>query len=94
MKPICVPCRRFMRPKRTGLFFVEGMPRANNAPIGLREPSAWQPYKVWSGDLWECPDCKASVISGTGRDPIAIHHQEGFADWLDACKDDIQINDC
>ena len=28
MKPICVPCQRFYRPKKNGFMFIEAMPRA------------------------------------------------------------------
>ena len=26
MRPICVPCRRFYRPKKNGTYFLEGHP--------------------------------------------------------------------
>jgi hypothetical protein len=98
LKPICLPCHRFFRPKKTGLMFTEGMPRPQEeetraAPIGNRDPSQWEPYKVWSGDLWECPDCHAEIIVGTGRDPVSQNYMPDFAKWH-AIANTVQINDC
>lgn len=78
MKPICVPCERFMRPKRNGFYFIEGMPIGNRAPAGKGTDAHWKPYKLWVGDLWECPDCHATVVSGVGNAPIAEHYQTHF----------------
>jgi hypothetical protein len=80
MKPICVPCERFMRPHKTGFYFLEGMPTCNGAPPGLAEPEAWQPYKLWVGDLYRCPDCGAQTIVGVPPYPIAEHYQPDFAE--------------
>lgn len=49
MKPICVPCERFMRAKNTGFYFLEGMPKAYPVLPGKREPGLWAPYKLWAG---------------------------------------------
>jgi hypothetical protein len=98
MKPICVPCRRFYRMKKSGFAFVEGMPRGGNfedpAPIGTRAPERWQPYKVWFGDLWRCPDCGAEVITGTGYQPMAERHHDDFRDLIERLGATLQINDC
>ena len=79
MKPVCVPCERFYRPKKNGFYFIEGMPTENGAKAGKAEPAKWQPYKVWAGDLWECPDCGAQIVSGVGLNPIAEQHHDDFA---------------
>ena len=94
MKPICVPCRRFFKPKKNGVFFIEGMPVMNGAKPGSMEAEKWKPYKLWSGDLWECPDCGAVIISGTGKDRIAEHYQEDFAEKIEKYGVEIQVNDC
>ena len=44
MKPVCVPCRTFYRPAKTGTYFEEGMP--------AETAGAWDSYKLWAGDLW------------------------------------------
>ncbi len=93
MKPICVPCHRFFRPKQTGIYFIEGMPEYKALP-GNAEPDKWKPYKLWSGDLWECPDCGAQIISGTGRDRIAEHYQPDFQRQVEQLGAKIQVNDC
>jgi hypothetical protein len=87
MKPICVPCKLFFRPKRNGTAFIEGMPIAGG----------WQPYKLWIGDLWKCVGCGAEVIVGVGAGPIAEHFEPGFKDKCEKRQDRkelIQINDC
>jgi len=92
MKPICVKCQRFFRPKRNGFCFSEGAPVHPTAKPGLEEPEKWRPYKVWLGDLWECPGCGSQIVSGTGIGPVAVQHQERFlSHLLDA---EFQVNDC
>lgn len=85
MKPICAPCERFMRCEKNGYHFTEMMPindpaRATRPRPGRAEPERWEPYKVWSGDLWTCPDCGASVVVGIGRGPLSEHYQGEFAE--------------
>lgn len=59
-------CGRFMRPKQNSVTVEE-----------LFEDGS--PYKLWDADLWECPNCKAEVITGFGRGPIAEHWQDTYA---------------
>lgn len=92
MKPVCVPCQRFYRPKKNGVRFVEGMPIENSAKSGRVEPEKWTPYKAWNGDLWECPDCGAQIISGVAGSPVAEHYQKDFA--LATRGSILQVNDC
>lgn len=95
MKPICVPCRRFFRPSKTGRYFIEGMPATSeHAPPGTSAPEKWKPYKLWSGDEWECPDCGSVIICGVGRSPISEHFQDDFADKVKEFNPEIQVNDC
>jgi hypothetical protein len=95
MKPICVPCRRFFRMKKGGFAFIEGMPLHNRAPAGNAAPEQWKPYKAWNGDLWECPDCGAQVISGVAFEPFAEHYKPDFAEKvLRHGTGQLQINDC
>jgi len=94
MKPICVNCQRFYRPKKNGVFFIESMPTVSGAPAGKTAPESWKPYKLWSGDLWECHGCGHQIISGVGREPIAEHYQETFASDVNAYGARLQINDC
>lgn len=86
-KPACVKCRCFYRPKRNGIHALEGMPipvrgeeriRDNGEIRGRRLPTAWQAYKVWQADLWECPDCGHELIAGYGRGPVLERHDEDF----------------
>ena len=84
MKPICTPCRRFYRPKKNGIYFVEGMPQGDS----------WVPYKLWMGDLWSCPGCSSEIIVGTGFHPVAVHHEPDFAKLVAQLGSGIRIDDC
>ena len=97
MKPICVPCQRFFRCKKTGYYFIEGMPKdgVRHASPGAEAPEQWTPYKLWVGDLWQCEGCGTEIVSGVGMGPIAEHYMEEFnapADQLGASQ--LQVNDC
>lgn len=95
MKPICVPCRRFFRMKKSGYYFLEGMPIGNDVLPGNVDAASWKPYKLWVGDQWKCPDCGAEILSGFGRDRIAEHYEEDFAERVQALgADQLQVNDC
>jgi len=94
MKPICIPCQRFFRPKKNGFCFTEGMPTENAKP-GTAEPDKWKPYKIWAGDKWECQGCFAEILVGFGASPIAIQHEENFeADREALHANQFQVNDC
>lgn len=98
MKPVCVTCRCFYRPKKNGTYFVEMMPNGTADPRanirGKRKPEAWEPYKLWAGDLWECPDCQAQIIVGVPSSPWSEHYKEDFEAQVTARNATIQINDC
>lgn len=93
MKPICVPCQRFYRPDKNGVVFIEGMP-VNNAKPGLAEPENWNPYKIWCGDRWKCPDCSAIIIVGVGQSPISEQYLEEFEQCMITHAPELQVNDC
>jgi hypothetical protein len=95
MKPICVPCHRFFRVKRNGFKFLEGMPVPHTALPGLAEPEKWKPYKLWMGDLWECPGCHAVILNGFGTHPVAIQHESDFLHKVELFgAAQFQVNDC
>ncbi len=93
LKPACVKCRRFYRPKKNGFPMIEGMPVVNGAEPGLAEPEAWQPYKLYQGDLWECRGCGAEIVVGCGT-PIAEHFQPTFEQTVESLGATLQVNDC
>ncbi len=76
--PICGQCQVGMRPYRNGVTVIE---TAHNPPM---------PYKFWSADEWECPECLSSVIVGlsqSSRQPSradvahALGHLDGVRLW-------------
>lgn len=97
MKPICVPCQRFFRIKKAGYYFIEGMPKpgVQAALPGTAEPEQWTPYKLWSGDLWECKGCGAQIVSGVGLSPLSEHYKPDFEGRvLTTGANQLQVNDC
>lgn len=95
MKTICVPCQRFFSPKKTGFYFLEGMPTCDGAKPGNSEPEKWEPYKLWAADQWECPGCGTVILSGFGFDPISEHYRPEFAELVKKYgADQFQVNDC
>jgi hypothetical protein len=95
MKPICVPCQRFFRCKKTGFFFIEGMPVGQSrAAPGTTEPENWKPYKLWSGDRFECEGCGANIVVGVGQSAIAEHYEPDFSESVEDYGAKLQVNDC
>jgi hypothetical protein len=97
MKPICVPCQRFFRPKRNGIYFIEGMLKGGlerEVIRGKHGADDWRPYKLWHGDLWECHGCGAQIISGVGLEPVTEHFKPGFKAVIEECRPVVQVNDC
>lgn len=94
MKPICVHCHRFFKPKQNGFYFTEGMPEGGAKP-GLEEADHWKPYKIWVGDLYECDGCGTQIIAGFGRGPLAEHYEPDFKRLHTATgAGRFQVNDC
>jgi hypothetical protein len=96
MKPICIKCQRFFRIKKMGFYFTEAMPVGpDRAKPGTEEPDKWKPYKIWSGDSWECLGCGATIVSGFAQQPIAVQHEADFGHYMKTLKaDQFQVNDC
>ncbi len=96
MKPICVKCERFYRPKKNGKAFVEMMPKGgrDRPEPGIADRDGWEPYKLWMGDLWLCHGCGHELIVGSGYQPIAEHFQPDFSALVEAWRAKITINDC
>jgi len=95
MKPICVPCQRFFRPKRNGFHFLEGMSTSMEAKPGKAERRKWKPYKLWVGDLWECRDCKAQIVVGVPLVEISEHYKDDFLEEVHRRNaTQLQVNDC
>jgi len=92
MKPVCVPCERFMRAKKNGFYFTEGM--GGDGRRG-KHSTEWIPYKIWVGDLWECPDCKAQIVVGVGMNRLAEHYEPDFNDILEQTNaKQLLVKDC
>jgi hypothetical protein len=95
MKPVCVPCQRFFRPRKNGFYFIEAMPRTGRPLPGTQEPEGWTPYKLWAGDLYECEGCGAEIVVGTPPSPIAEHYQPDFDALVERLgARQLQVNDC
>ncbi len=66
MRPVCVKCRCEMKPAKND-FLVEEMLDGEH------------PYRVWSTDLWRCPNCSTEVVMGFGAKPLGEYWQGSYA---------------
>lgn len=82
-----------MRPLHNGVAFIEGMP-IDNAKPGKAEPEKWNPYKLWVGDEWYCPDCSHTIIVGCTQRPVAEHYQPDFQKLAEAYGASLLVKDC
>ncbi len=96
MKPICVPCQRFFRPKRNNFKFIESMPTGDtdDALPGTATPERWKPYKLWNGDLWRCEGCGAEIVVGCAQVPLSEHYKPDFQKLIALYQPKLQVNDC
>lgn len=74
--PVCATCRIDMHPGKTGISFVEQTGEGIDA----------RPYKIWSADMWECPECGARVVVGFGRTAHTTYHEDTFNTILEQVK--------
>lgn len=65
MQVVCVECGREMNVEKNGVIVEE-------------TTEDQQPYKLWSADLYECPDCGRKVITGFAQHPLAMHHETRY----------------
>lgn len=56
--PVCSMCKVFLRCHKNG--------RAVETFSGADEP-----YQIWHGDEWVCPECGWKVVVGWGHQPIS-----------------------
>lgn len=99
-KPVCVACQCFYRPKKNGFYFTEMMPNGTHqGPAeerrGKHMPEAWQPYKVWTSDMYECPECHHQILVGFGNQPSVEHYQDEFETLqMSLGATQLLVNDC
>jgi hypothetical protein len=82
---------------KSGFYFIEGMPidGAGKTKPGLEEAHRWKPYKIWSGDKYQCNGCGSIIIAGFGHLPISIQHEPEFKETAEKLgANQFQVNDC
>lgn len=95
MKPICANCNLFFRPKKTGVYFEEGMPAPGARALGDGQYDRWASYKLWVGDLWECRACQAQIIVGVSpAGPISEHYKPDYHALRERLGVTRRIDDC
>lgn len=64
MRPVCVTCKRVMRPSKTGatVEFLDGNGDS---------------YQIFMGDAFKCDGCLAEIIAQWGQRPVSEHFQPG-----------------
>lgn len=92
-KPVCPTCQRFYKCVKTGIYWTESMPIGEGALPGNLAPKKWHPYKIWSGDMYECDGFNNKIIDG--KEPVNEHFRDGFLEDQQSLEaDKIIINDC
>jgi len=71
--PVCLSCSKVFRVQKIGVRLEEMM------PAGSDRPGEWASYKLWSGDLLECPECGLRIVARFGMKPLAEHYQPDYA---------------
>jgi hypothetical protein len=94
LKPICVKCGRFFKPKRNGVYVLEQMQRVNGAAPGLENSDSWRPYKLWHADLYEWHGCGTELVTGFGFGPMVEHYMPNFNQALVSHPPSVIVNDC
>ncbi len=87
---VCMTCKKLYRPKKNGIYIEEMM------PIGNEPDQTWLPYKLWVGDLLECPQCGHQVVAGIPFLPVAEHYEESYKDIVARLGEKViaQVQDC
>jgi len=70
-RPVCVKCGIEFKTKKNGVVAQE---HTEPQPTGT-------PYKIWNGDLWECPQCLTQIIVGWGDKPVSYHNDPDFKEY-------------
>ena len=75
---ICVKCEKEMMPAKVGVLVEEH----RKATLGRTSGSGveWLPYKIWTADVLECPECGAQILAGFPDRPVAHHHEDNYAE--------------
>lgn len=60
---------------------------------GLRAPDAWEPYKLWNGDLWKCPDCGHEIVVGC-LNQVSEHYKPDWDEMIIQFDPQITVKDC
>ena len=81
----CVGCGSFLKIKKNGVSVEELMPDGGGG---------WQPYKLWSADLYGCERCGVEVVAGFGHGPVAEHFQDCYQRMMTAVPPIVRVNDC
>lgn len=85
----CARCFKFLRVKKMGVCFEEGM------PAGREGEEEWQSYKLWMADLCECPECGAQILlTATGQRAISEHYMGDYARLRERFAPIGRVDDC
>ena len=63
--PVCVACRRELRPEKNG--------------VAVLDTVRGEGYELWAADKWKCPGCGIEVIGGFGHGPVVSHFDDHFS---------------
>jgi hypothetical protein len=62
---------------------------------GTKAPYMWEPYKLWVGDLWRCPECSHEIVVGVSNRPLSERFHPDFNSLVERYGgDQLKVNDC
>jgi hypothetical protein len=65
-----VGCKAWMKVRKSGVLVLETL------------EDGVTPYKIWNGDLFECPECGEQMVAGFASQPVSEHFMGDFDTWL------------
>jgi hypothetical protein len=71
---------------------LEQVPMATAAEPGTIDPTAWQPWRIWLADLYECRSCGMELITGFAPYPAAENFEDCFSEAVQHVTH--TVNDC
>lgn len=76
LKEVCINCQKTMKVHLVGAYAIE-----------YKDKALTDPYKLWSCDLVQCPDCGITLATRWGQAPLKEAFEPDFQEYIDRLKD-------
>jgi hypothetical protein len=75
-KMVCPDCQCEYKVLKNGVYVIE--------------MASLLPYKIWTADLWKCPDCNKEIVAGFAREALE-HYELDFNQYLESITEDDKV---